>query len=648
MAVQRNQFINDVDLSASTSLTHLLDSTDDSDDITMIKHSPYYCEGDFGKLLTDRAGFSILSVNIQSINAKLDEFQAFISRVNIVNPISIVCLQECWLSEKDDINMLNLENYELIHQTNQCCAHGGLIIYVHKQFKCKHLNNINLQSTDWEYLCVEVSHRKPHSKKYIICNVYRKPGVILNEFEQFVQEFELFMVNIKNLKHSSYLCGDYNIDLLRINTDRHFCQYFNNIIANGFLPLITLPTRISDRSSTLIDNIFTNDIEELGQSGILLTHLSDHQMVFTYIEKLDYIEKIPKFIDIETKDERSIKNFIEELENLNINDQLKPLTDSNPNDNYEIFAQLLKYAKDKHLPKRTVKYKKHKHKKCKWMTNVILNSINIKNKMYKNIIQSDVHNEIQYNTLKNDFKVYRDMLRRNIKEAKQSYYRRTFTTYKKEIKKTWSLIKDTLQRKENANISDEFKLENRTITNFEDIANEFNRYFINIGYSLSETIRSQQHFSDYLNNKTKARFDFVQVNEDEISKTIDKLKNKASYGCDNISNKLIKCASGILTKPITLLTNQILKTGIYPTQLKLSRVKPLFKKGDSTQFCNYRPISILPSISKVFEHIISAQIMNYLLNNNLLSEQQFGFRPCHSTELASIKILNNIITEMDE
>ena len=145
---QRNTFLDD-DLSNRTSLIHLLDSNDseDNNEAHVIRHSPCYGETDFSKLLVHKAGFSILSLNIQSVNAKFDEFQLFVNRMNLTNPISAICLQECWLNDIDNVTMFNLDGYELFSQPNQCCAHGGLIIYVHKQFAANALTNIKVQST---------------------------------------------------------------------------------------------------------------------------------------------------------------------------------------------------------------------------------------------------------------------------------------------------------------------------------------------------------------------------------------------------------------------------------------------------------------------------------------------------------------------
>ena len=142
-------------------------------------------------------------------------------------------------------------------------------------------------------------------------------------------------------------------------------------------------------------------------------------------------------------------------------------------------------------------------------------------------------------------------------------------------------------------------------------------------------------------------FNFVRVNEVYIDNVINRLKNKSSSGYDNISNKHIKYAKNVLTNPLTLLVNQCLHTGNYPSQLKLSRVKPLFKSGDQSRFCNYRPISLLPSLSKIFERVIFDQLLDYFTNNNLLCLDQFGFRPGHSTELAALRLVDHLITQMD-
>ena len=96
-----------------------------------------------------------------------------------------------------------------------------------------------------------------------------------------------------------------------------------------------------------------------------------------------------------------------------------------------------------------------------------------------------------------------------------------------------------------------------------------------------------------------------------------------------------------------MLANQIIHTGEFPRQLKIARVKPLFKKGDETSFSNYRPTSLLPSISKIFENEMATQLVDYFTTNNLFCIQQFGFRPGHSSELAALGLANHLITEIE-
>ena len=130
---------------------------------------------------------------------------------------------------------------------------------------------------------------------------------------------------------------------------------------------------------------------------------------------------------------------------------------------------------------------------------------------------------------------------------------------------------------------------------------------------------------------------------------ISKLKNKKSYGIDGIStNVLLKSIANEIIKPLTLITNQSLKTGIFPDAFETSKVTPIYKKRDKTNFNNYRPISILPTISKVFERVIHIQLYDYFCKNNLLCEQQYGFRSKHSTELATIKLVDYLVKNMDE
>ena len=183
------------------------------------------------------------------------------------------------------------------------------------------------------------------------------------------------------------------------------------------------------------------------------------------------------------------------------------------------------------------------------------------------------------------------------------YYLRLFTLHKNDIKKTWCLINSTITNKSKGKLHCEFDLDGNIITNSDEIADAFNEYFVNIGRKLSYQIIPVHQHSHYLDNETNKRMKLEVVNEDNINEAINRLKNKSSYGHDEISNKIIKSEKNSLIQPLILIINQMLMTGEFPSDLKISRVKPLFKSGDTSLFSNYRPISLLPSFSKNFEYI---------------------------------------------
>ena len=155
-------------------------------------------------------------------------------------------------------------------------------------------------------------------------------------------------------------------------------------------------------------------------------------------------------------------------------------------------------------------------------------------------------------------------------------------------------------------------------------------------------------FRDYLKSPVNEIFTFRHVTEDTVLKIIDSLEPKSSCGIDSISNKLLKMIKNEILSPFTLIVNQSIKNGIFPDKLKIAKVAPLFKKNEDYLFENYRPISVLPSLSKVLERVIHTQLVDYFTKNNLFYENQYGFRNAHSTELAALELINRVIDNMDK
>ena len=167
---------------------------------------------------------------------------------------------------------------------------------------------------------------------------------------------------------------------------------------------------------------------------------------------------------------------------------------------------------------------------------------------------------------------------------------------------------------------------NRELTIPIDIVNAFNSYFVAIGRNIAAALDSDhnkdQTYSTYLNTQHRSEWQFKCVSKFEIIMAINNLENKSSTGCDGISNKLLKYIKDVITKSLTLIINEMIVTGIYPKAFKTSKVSPIFKKGDNTLL---RPISLLPTISKIFERIIYNQLFKYFSDSNLLAKQQYGY-----------------------
>jgi hypothetical protein len=152
----------------------------------------------------------------------------------------------------------------------------------------------------------------------------------------------------------------------------------------------------------------------------------------------------------------------------------------------------------------------------------------------------------------------------------------------------------------------------------------------------------------------------------EIEKIFNSVNAKNSYGYDVISRKLLKISSPYISSPLNYICNKVLATGFFPSHLKYSEIKPLHKKGDKSNIANYRPISLLPSFSKVFEKVIYIRLLEHIYNNNnnnnnnnddddddddddsnILVKEQFGFRSKSSTEMTFYNLISEILDALN-
>ena len=187
-------------------------------------------------------------------------------------------------------------------------------------------------------------------------------------------------------------------------------------------------------------------------------------------------------------------------------------------------------------------------------------------------------------------------------------------------------------------------------SNKEIIVEEFNTFFATVGEKIEQNIRKHEgsHYRNYLTNDIRCNFAFHLIDNNATMRIIKNTRISTSKGHDGISSELLKLITNDISKCITVIINQSLTSGIFPNSLKIAKVTPIFKKENNKLITNYRPISVLPVISKIFETIIHEQLSEYFISNNLFCPQQYGFRKNSSTELAALELLDRVLDQMDK
>ena len=159
---------------------------------------------------------------------------------------------------------------------------------------------------------------------------------------------------------------------------------------------------------------------------------------------------------------------------------------------------------------------------------------------------------------------------------------------------------------------------------------------------------ASKSFQDFINSvPSDSLSSFTHVTADEL-KTITKgFKDGKAPGADNIPISIIKKTLDLISDPLLSIINLSLSSGVFPDRLKISKIIPIFKSDNASLAQNYRPISILPAFSKIFERAVYDRIFQFLVENDILFKHQFGFRPGHSTSHALINFVNKVANAVD-
>ena len=442
----------------------------------------YYLPEDFKKRIeceNIQAKFSIMHLNIRRISNKFDSLKNLIDTLNI--PFQKIGLTETWLND-NIVNCFTLNNYEYFGSNRPEKRGGGVGLYVSKQLEHKSRNDLTKNVGIIETKFIEIIN--DNGKNLIVGVIYRPPS---GYFLTFKNTMNTILEKIDRENKICYLMGDFNIDLFKSESCDYAGQFAEQLFTSSFFPLITKATRITDDTATLIDNIFTNNLEKLNDSvnGVVFSDISDH-LPIVHIFNSIILDKNRNTNETTVTYQReynkaNIESFKDAVKNISWNEVLNESNDSEKA--YNEFLKLFMGVYEANFPlKRKEKKRKINKIKSPWMTRCILKSVKNKNKLYKTLLKNPNNKNRQKYTK------YKNKLNHIIKIAKKIYYEEQFIKYKKNSKMMWKTLNELVNKpSKNIKVSKTFveSCSSNIIEDPNEIASKFNDYFINIGPTLA-------------------------------------------------------------------------------------------------------------------------------------------------------------------
>lgn len=566
---------------------------------------------------------------MQSVCNKQEQLEAFIDSNSTYQAI---CISESWITqEKQDL--IHFTGYKMAGsfiRKNQ--AGGGVCILLQDHIEYKEKRDITNLSLQYR---VEVCAVELVKENLIIILLYWNG---LDE-AAFYSRLKLIL-NLINKKYSKYnivVGGDFNINILKRNNK---CLKLLNLMSEyNFKQHINKPTRITKTTSRCLDHIYTNfddkfiiqtSVEELGfcdhastSINLKIPQQNINNKTCWYTKKRLYNNK------------KNISNFRQKLSSIEWKNVLKP--NVNINTNYEIFHNILDKLLNENIPKIKIKLRTNFNKY--WITKGI--KISCKNKRLLKILTQKTNSPI----LNQHYKSYEKTLKKCITYSKKLHYINRIKLANNKTKAMWNIIKErTNKNKSKEKVNIKLKINNAEFSDPQQVSNSFNNFFASIGDPdhTPGSSRPRPCGRSVISPSENSMF-LAPVTPQEVQKAIKNLKNKKSFGIDEIPPCLFKECYEELTQPLTLLINQSYSEGIFPSLLKQTIIRPIHKKDKKNDLNNYRPIALLPTASKIFEKIICDRVYKFCEKYKLFDECQNGFRKNRSTTLAVYKYMREII-----
>lgn len=430
-----------------------------------------------------------------------------------------------------------------------------------------------------------------------------------------------------------YLLGDINRDLLNGHIQRAWNDYMEPF---GLTQLVREPTRVTSDSKTLIDHIYSNCPENVKSVLVPKIGLSDHFPIFLTRKLHTHTPKVNHY----TISYRSFKSFDEAKFVSDLQavpwDLIKLFDDTD--DILEAWSDLFLEVVDKNIP-----VKQHRVKRInqpEWLSPDIHDAIKSRDR------HKSLGNE-------NEYKYWRNKVTKLIKESKKNQYQTYIENNKSKPGSIFKLFQEVGAGKgctRPSNIS----CVNHNGIYVEDpveIANAFNNFFVNVAAKIKEPLVNSNHekLKNFCNSRLpeNTKFSIQALEKDKVLNFLTAMDTSKATGTDRIGPRLLKLAAPYIADDITYICNHSIKNSTFPCKWKEAKVSPLHKNGPHDDVNNYRPISILPVLSKVLEKHVHDCLSAYLSEYNLLHKTQSGFRTQHSCETALVNMIDSWLNAMD-
>ena len=564
-------------------------------------------------------GLHFCNLNIRHLTPKLDELQLVMATDNGPDIFGIC---ETFLEYSVPDCQLNIQGFEFMRKDRsdtQDKSGGGLVLYYRNSLNSTRRRELEISNI--ETLWSEFN--LPNTRPFLVCTVYRPPDAKAEWIDSFEKEVSIAQATGLEI----IMMGDFNIDYNKSISKK----WLNMIQIFDLSQLVSEPTRITEKSATIIDHVYTNHPENVTECFISKLAISDHSPV-CFTRKVNC--KIPKNEHVTTT-YRCFKKFNESAFLSDLQNDLDLFTANATcvDDDFSNWSNLIITRLDNHAPIKTLRVK---HRRLpEWFSPDIT---------HMQRLRDDSKRKKNWS----DFKRYRNKTRQLIRAAKRKYFSDSISD-SKDSKFLWRHLRAVSgnKRVSSSDLPDELIINNETFTGSENIATKLNEYFTSIADILNGN-QTESAYPDFdrLQHFTNSKlpentfFHIPLITSDQVLSYINKLDSSKATGIDGLGPRIIKLAANVLAPSIAILVNKSIKTGKFPTQLKTAKVFPIYKGGTKSDPSNYRPISILPTVSKIYEKHINHHLMGYLNKFKSLHESQSGFRQKHSCQTALVKLID--------